>query len=110
VLPELVRQEIGVLSMKPMGSGVILESKTATPIECLHYAMNLPTSVVITGCDSMAILQQALEAARSFRPLSVDQISTLLAKTAEASNIGQFELYKTSPRFDSTQQHIEWLG
>ena len=110
VLPELVRQQIGVLSMKPIGSGVILESKTASAVECLHYAMNLPTSVVITGCDSLAILQQALDAARGFRPMSEDQISALLARTAQASNIGQFELYKTSPRFDSTQQHIEWLG
>ena len=28
----------------------------ATPIECLHYALNLPTSVVITGCESINIL------------------------------------------------------
>jgi diketogulonate reductase-like aldo/keto reductase len=110
VLPLLVTMEIGVLGMKPMGSGVILESKTVSAVECLHYAMNLPTSVVITGCDSLPILQQALDAARSFRPMNGDEVSALLARTAPASNIGQFELYKTSPRFDSTQQHLEWLG
>jgi len=110
VLPQLVSMEIGVLGMKPIGSGVILESRTVSAVECLHYAMNLPTSVVITGCDSLAVLQQALDAARGFQPLSTDQVSALLSKTAGASNIGQFELYKTSPRFDSTQQHIEWLG
>ena len=54
VLPVLVEQEIGVLGMKPMGDAVILESRTATPIECLHYAMNLPTNVVITGCNVMS--------------------------------------------------------
>src|SRR5260221_5913640 len=47
VLPVLLKNEIGVLGMKPMGDHVILESKTTTPVECLHYAMNLPTSVVI---------------------------------------------------------------
>src|SRR5580704_5433052 len=69
VLPVLVKSDIGVLGMKPMGDHIILESKTVTPTECLHYAMNLPTSVVITGCDSMPILEQAVRAARSFRPM-----------------------------------------
>jgi len=49
VLPKLVEQGIGVLGMKSMGDGIILKSKTLRPVECLHYAMNLPTSVVITG-------------------------------------------------------------
>jgi hypothetical protein len=53
VLPVLVREQIGVLGMKSMGSGSILRSKTVSAIECLHYALNLPTSVVITGIDSM---------------------------------------------------------
>src|SRR5262249_19669022 len=69
VLPVLVKKNIGVLGMKPLGDKMILDSKTATPVECLHYAMHLPTSVVITGCDSMAILQQAIDAAHSFKPL-----------------------------------------
>ena len=75
VLPELVKQNIGVLGMKSMGNGVILKSKTVTPMECLHYALNLPTSVVITGIDSLEILDQAFEAARNFKPLSRQQIS-----------------------------------
>src|ERR1700754_3348670 len=66
VLPELVKQDIGVLAMKTMANGTILESKTVTPIECLHYAMTLPASVVITGCESMENLEQALTAARTF--------------------------------------------
>ena len=57
-----------MLGMKSMANGIILKSNTVTPIECLHYALNLPTSVVITGCDSMEILEQALEAARTFQP------------------------------------------
>ena len=110
VLPVLVKSDIGVLGMKPMGDHVILESKTATPVECLHYAMNLPTSVVITGCDSLPILQQALQAARSFQPMNSSQVTELLAKTAKAAEAGQFELYKTSHRFDGTYANPQWLG
>ncbi len=110
VLPVLLKNDIGVLGMKPMGDHVILESKTATPVECLHYAMNLPTSVVITGCDSLPILQQALHAARSFHPMNSSQVEELLAKTAKAAEAGQFELYKTSHRFDGTYANPQWLG
>ncbi len=110
VLPVLLQGDIGVLGMKPMGDHVILESKTATPLECLHYAMNLPTSVVITGCDSLPILQQALQAARSFHPMSSADVSSLLAKTAKAAEAGHFELYKTSHHFDGTFANPEWLG
>ncbi len=110
VLPVLVKHNIGVLGMKPMGSGIILKSGAATPVECLHYAMNLPTSVVITGCDSMQVLQQALDAARSFQPMTKQQVSALLAKTGQAAQNGRFELYKTSHSFDGTYQHPEWLG
>jgi predicted aldo/keto reductase-like oxidoreductase len=110
VLPVLLKGDIGVLGMKPMGDHVILESKTATPVECLHYAMNLPTSVVITGCDSLPILQQALQAARSFQPMNSSEVTTLLAKTAKAAAAGEFELYKTSHRFDGTYANPQWLG
>jgi len=110
VLPVLVKHNIGVLGMKPMGDSLILKSKTVTPIECLHFAMNLPTSVVITGCDSLPVLEQALKAARSFRPLSKDEVAALLAKTDQAARNGQYEEYKTSHTFDGTYHNPEWLG
>ena len=110
VLPVLVKANVGVLGMKPMGDHFILDSKTATPVECLHYAMNLPTSVVITGCDSMPILDQALKAARTFKPLSESQVAAFLAKTAAAAQAGKFELYKTSHHFDGTFANPQWLG
>jgi predicted aldo/keto reductase-like oxidoreductase len=110
VLPVLTEEGIGVLAMKSMGDHVILESKTVTPTECLCYAMNLPTSVVITGCDSMPILQQALHAARSFQPMDSSQIAALLAKTSKAAEAGQFELYKTTHQFDGTFANPQWLG
>ncbi len=110
VLPRLVKEGIGVLGMKSMGSGVLLKSKTVTPVECLHYALSLPTSVVITGIDSMKILKQALEVMRTFRPLTAQQKASLRARTAQTAANGEYELFKTSQHFDSTAQHPEWLG
>jgi uncharacterized protein len=110
VLPVLVKHNIGVLGMKPMGDSVILRSQTVSPVECLHYAMNLPTSVVITGCDSLPILEQALDAARSFQAMTADEVGRLLARTAAAAGKGEFELYKTSHNFDGTYQNPQWLG
>jgi aryl-alcohol dehydrogenase-like predicted oxidoreductase len=110
VLPELIKQKIGVLGMKSMANGILLKSKTATPTECLHYALNLPTSVVITGIDSMEILEQAFSAIESFHPLSSDECDALLAKTAEAAATGRYEPFKTTSIFDGTAQNPEWLG
>jgi aryl-alcohol dehydrogenase-like predicted oxidoreductase len=110
VLPELVRENIGVLGMKSMANGIILKSGTVTPIECLQYALNLPTSVVITGCDSLETLEQALTVARTFRPLSEAQVNALLAKTAQAASNGEFEPFKTTSIFDGTATNPEWLG
>ena len=110
VLPVLTKNNIGVLAMKPMGDHFILGSKTVTALECLYYPMNLPTSVVITGCDSLPILQQALHAARSFQPMDTSQVAALLARTANAAEAGQFELYKTSHQFDGTVANPQWLG
>lgn len=110
VLPVALEQGIGVLGMKSMGDHFILDSKTVKPIECLHYAMNLPTSVVITGIDKPEILDQALEAARTFKPMSEEEVAALLAKTTQAAKTGQFELFKTSSHFDSTAHNPQWLG
>jgi predicted aldo/keto reductase-like oxidoreductase len=110
VLPVLVQKGIGVLGMKPLASGAILQSGTANAIECLQYALNLPTSVVITGIDKMQFLDQALEAVRTFKPMDQEQVATLLKKTASVAATGKFERFKTDNPFDATAKHPEWLG
>jgi aryl-alcohol dehydrogenase-like predicted oxidoreductase len=110
VVPVAVKEGIGILGMKSMGDSVILKSNTVTPIECLHFTMNQPTSVVITGITSMKILDQAFEAAKSFKPMTQEQVAALLNKTAKAAAHGEYELFKTSPHHDSTAKHPEWLG
>ena len=110
VLPKLVQQGIAPLAMKTMGSGIILRSGVVTAIECLHYALNLPTSVVITGMDTVERVDQALEAVRTFKPMSQAEVAKLVGKTKDAAMNGEFELFKTSTRFDGTANNPQWMG
>ena len=110
VLPVLVKEHIGVLGMKSMAGNHILKTGTVTAVECLHYAMTLPTSVVITGIESMTILDQALEAVRSFKPMTTSQITALLNRTAVAAADGRYEPFKTTEKFDGTARYPQWLG
>lgn len=109
VLPVLLGKQIGVLGMKPLGSGEILRSKAVTAIECLHYSLSLPTSVVINGIDSMKRLDQAFEAIANFKPLDESEKVALLAKTAELAQTGEYEPFKTSQKYDSTSRHPAYL-
>ena len=110
VLPELVRQGVGVLAMKTLANGAIVKSKTVPPIEAIQYALNLPVSVAICGIDSIEVLEQALEAARSFQPWTPEQLNAVLAKTAQAAATGRFEPFKTSSIYDGTAKTPAWLG
>jgi uncharacterized protein len=110
VIPAAQKHGIAILGMKPMGDAIILQSKTVTAVECLQYALSLPVSVVITGCESMPILDQALNTARNFQKLSDAQVAAILAKTEPVAQAGKFELYKTSTHFDGTTHSPQWLG
>jgi len=110
VMPVALKQGIGVLAMKTFGDHFILNSNTVQPIEALHYGLTQPVSVVITGIDNTQTLDQAFEAARTFKPLDQAQISSLLARTATAASEGKFELFKTTNHFDGTAQNPKWLG
>src|SRR5690606_10539550 len=109
VLPALLSQDIGVLGMKSMGGGVLLKSGAVTPVECLRYALSLPTSVVITGIDKLALLDQAVDVATGFTPMSEAEKQEVLARSADFAATGAFELFKTSSIFDATAKHPEWL-
>jgi aryl-alcohol dehydrogenase-like predicted oxidoreductase len=110
VLPVAQKKGIGVLAMKTFGDNFILGSKTVEPIPALHYSLTLPVSVVITGIDKPEILTQALDAARTFKPLSQTEIAAILEKTRAAAMTGNFELFKTTPHFDGTVNNPKWLG
>jgi aryl-alcohol dehydrogenase-like predicted oxidoreductase len=110
VLPRLTADAVGVIGMKCMGNGLILRSGMVTAEECLRYALSLPTSVVVTGIDTLELLDQAVRVATTFRPLAPSAIDQLLARTGIAAASGEFELFKTSAAFDSTTSNPHWLG
>jgi aryl-alcohol dehydrogenase-like predicted oxidoreductase len=110
VVPELLEAGTAVLGMKSMANGIILKSKVVTPMECLHYALSLPTSVVITGIDSMKILNQAFTAVRTLPGFTDDKRAALLKRTAKAAASGKWEPFKTSSIFDGTASTPKWLG
>jgi hypothetical protein len=96
--------------MKTFAFGALIQAKVADPIDMLHYSMTLPVSVVITGMDTMPRLQQALTAAKTFKPMTQDQIAALLAKSKDLAADGHLEQFKVSPRFDGTARNPEWLA
>jgi uncharacterized protein len=110
VMPVALKQGIGILAMKTFGDPFILRSNTVQPIEALHYGLTQPVSVIITGIDNMQVLDQAFEAARTFKPLDQTQVNSLLARTAPAAGEGKFELFKTTNHFDGTAANPKWLG
>jgi predicted aldo/keto reductase-like oxidoreductase len=110
VMPIATQQGTAVLAMKTFGDHYILDSKTVEPIEALHYSMTQPVSVVITGIDSTQVMEQALTAVKTFRPMTQEQITSLLDRTRDAAADGRFELFKTTPHFDGTAANPKWLG
>jgi predicted aldo/keto reductase-like oxidoreductase len=110
VVPEALRQRIGVLGMKCFGGGVILKSGAVEPMDCLHYSLNLPVSVQIIGINTKAFLDQAFAAVKSFQPMDEAGVSALIAKSEQVAMNGKFELFKTTAHFDTTARHADWLG
>jgi predicted aldo/keto reductase-like oxidoreductase len=110
VAPVAQQHGTAILAMKTFGDPYILQSKTVTPIEALHFGLNSLASVVITGIDSPAVLDQAFQAVQSFKPMDRQQVAVILAKTKDAAMTGRFELFKTSSHYDGTIKNPSWLG
>lgn len=111
VLPYLVAQGIAVLAMKTFGDGVILKSDAPIkPVEYLHFSLNLPSSVVITGIESQRDMDQAFDAVKTFRPMDKPAVAELLGRSRPYALEGKYELFKTSATFDGTAKNAAWLG
>jgi len=110
VIPMAQKHGIAVLGMKPLSNGAILKTNTISAVEALRYAMSVPVTVTITGCESLANLEQALSVARNFKPMSDQEKITVLQKTAPVSTSGKFEDYKSSHIYDGTYNNPQWLG
>jgi predicted aldo/keto reductase-like oxidoreductase len=109
VLPEAQRRGIAVLGMKPFqGAGDPFHHADVplTPQEALRYAMSLPVATTITGMESLMVLRQNVEVARSFRPMSARELIALRGRLAPVAADGRFELYKTSLRYDDLETRM----
>jgi aryl-alcohol dehydrogenase-like predicted oxidoreductase len=109
VLPVLLREEIGVLGMKPLGSGLLLRSGVVSASEGVRYAMSLPVSVTIIGVDSIGVFHEDLHTALGFEPMTEDEKEAVLARAADAAHTGRYERYKTTTDFDGTTHQPRWL-
>ncbi|MHB0997656.1 MAG: aldo/keto reductase [Armatimonadota bacterium] len=98
VVPVCIEQEVGIIGMKSFGDSHIVKSGIVSPQEALGYALSMPVSTLVSGMDSMQVLDQNLDVARRFKPLPKEQIDGILSKTApkDISGSGKYEVYKNS--------------
>jgi predicted aldo/keto reductase-like oxidoreductase len=107
VLPELNRRGIAALGMKPFnGHGEPVTNSVITAEEALRYAMSLPVTTTITGMEKPYVLQQNLQIARNFQPMTETEMQAVRDKTRQASADGRYELYKVSLKFDNPEARL----
>lgn len=94
IIPLLTERNIGIIGMKSAASGNIVKNKIATIEECLRFAMTMPTSTVVSGISTMEHLEQNVAIAKTFKPMTESEISTLLEKTYDEAQGGKYEWYK----------------
>ncbi|MFW5640857.1 MAG: aldo/keto reductase [Thermodesulfobacteriota bacterium] len=100
VLPKLQERNIGVIAMKTLGSGHLLKTGLVKPEECLNYAWSQPVATIVSGIDSMSVLEKNIRLARRFSPMSEKAQQQLLEKTRSVALTGKYEPFKTSRQFD----------
>jgi uncharacterized protein len=101
VLPELNRRGIAPLGMKSLGgSGEMVAKGAITAEEGLRYAMSLPVATTISGVDSLETLQQNMEIALNFKPMSPEEMEALRKRCKRYASDGRFELFKTTKKYD----------
>ncbi|MCC6790222.1 MAG: aldo/keto reductase [Thermomicrobiales bacterium] len=106
IVPLCQEQGIAIIGMKAFAAGELFESGAdVTPAEALRYAMSLPVATVVSGMDTMEILEQNLAVARAFTPITGDERTALLARTASYAT-GAHETFKTSRKYDANEGRV----
>jgi len=104
VLPELLRQRIAPIGMKPFcGHGEALKKKVVSAKDALRYAMSLPVTTTVCGVDSMKVLKQNVEIASNFKAMSQTERERLRHRLADVAGDGRFERYKTTAEHDGDE-------
>jgi len=101
VLPVLLNRGIGPIGMKSLGGAGKIVSEAKVPVEdALRYVFSLPVSALVSGIDSMKVLEQNLKIVRDFQPLSRDEMAAIEQRVALLAGDGRYELFKTSKFYD----------
>lgn len=83
-LPVALQKNMGILSMKVMGQGMLVGSGAGrgSPAELLQFNLSQPVASVIIGCEQLAPLEQNVQAALNFTPMSEGGKQKLQEKVA----------------------------
>jgi uncharacterized protein len=100
VLPLLIQRHIGVIAMKTLAAGHLLQAGVVSPEEALTYVWSQPVATLVSGITSRQQLRANYHLARTFSPLSSETQKKILEKTRLAGARGEHELYKTTTKFD----------
>jgi uncharacterized protein len=107
VLPVLNQRGIAPLGMKPIsGHGDPVQMGVLTAREALRYAMSLPVACTISGVEEMHILEQNLEIAQNFVPMTPAEMQALRDRCRQYAADGRFEMYKASLKFDNPEARL----
>ncbi len=82
------------------GNGEMVTSGAITPAEGLRYAMSLPASTTISGIDTLEVLEQNLEIATNFQPMSAGEMDALRARYRGLAADGRLEKFKSTKFYD----------
>jgi aryl-alcohol dehydrogenase-like predicted oxidoreductase len=104
VLPELVRRGIAPIGMKSLcGDGRAVSAGIVTAEKALSYALSLPVATVVSGMESMKVLEQNVAVARGFRPMTKEARGAMRRRMASHAADGRWELYKISAAFEGEE-------
>jgi len=93
ILPALKRRGIGAIGMKSLAAGKLLTTGISAA-EGIRYCLSQQIDVLVTGIDSLEILQQNLRIAREFAPMDEAEQAALLARAKPFAQDGTLEEYK----------------
>jgi len=102
VLPRASARGTATLGMKSLAGGRLADEEVCTAEEAIRFALSQPIASLVTGIESMEILDQNLAIARSFKPMESEEMQQLLAKVEPVAGDGRHERFKSTQAFDAT--------
>lgn len=110
VIPVCRERGIAVIGMKSLGAGEFLGHSDVSPTDLLRWSLSQPVTTLVTGCESVEQVRQALGAADDFEPLSAAEQARLVDTVRPLAFDGRLERWKTATEFDGTSNSPEWMA